>query len=113
MSDERERWVVGDVQGYLDALLRVLNSVGLIAIGGSPSWTGGRSSLAGLGDLVDKGPDGVGVLELLMRLEQEAGRVGGRVEGVIGNHDILMLAAWMFCSVVDNATVVGVMEDSR
>jgi len=113
MSDERERWVIGDVQGYLDALLRVLNSVGLISGEGAHSWTGGRSSLAVLGDLVDRGPDGVGVIELLMRLEKEARRVGGRVEVVIGNHDILMLAACRFGSMMSNATGRTVMEDWR
>jgi hypothetical protein len=87
-------WIVGDVQGYLALLERVLRDVGLIAADGS--WTGGSATLVVLGDLVDRGPYGVGVIELIMRLQAEAPRHGGRVEVVIGNHDIQLLAAHRF-----------------
>ena len=49
-----------------------------------------------VGDLVDRGPDGVGVIDLLMRLQREAIGAGGRVEAVIGNHDIFLLAVCKF-----------------
>ena len=78
-------WIVGDVQGYLETLRRVLRGVGLIDE--DANWCGGTSQLAVLGDLVDRGPDGVGVIELLMRLQQTV---------VIGNHDVLLLAARKF-----------------
>ena len=94
MSDNPDLWVVGDVQGYLEQLRGVLNGVALVDRAGR--WTGGRAILAVAGDLVDRGPDGVGVIELLMRLQREAPRDGGHVEVVIGNHDILLLAAHLF-----------------
>jgi hypothetical protein len=84
-------WVVGDVQGFAEPLRRVLRQAGLIDA--ANAWSGGDATLAVLGDLVDRGPDGVGVIELLMRLQTEAPASNGRVVVVVGNHDILLLAA--------------------
>ena len=85
-----ELWILGDVQGYLQPLRGVLHLVELID--GAGSWSGGDATLVVLGDLVDRGPDGIGVIEFLMGLQRE----GGRVTVVIGNHDILLLAAHSF-----------------
>ena len=49
-----------------------------------------------MGDLVDHGPDGIGAVELVMRLQQQAARTGGRVQVLLGNHDMLLLAAHRF-----------------
>lgn len=87
-------WVVGDVQGYLENLRRVLRDVGLVDA--DSHWAGGGATLAVLGDLVDRGPDGVGAIELLMRLQREATSVEGSVDVVVGNHDVLLLAAHRF-----------------
>jgi Calcineurin-like phosphoesterase len=95
-------WVIGDVQGYLEPLQRVLASIGVIDANGS--WTGSSATLAVLGDLVDRGPDGIGVIELLMRLQSEADRAGGRVLVVVGNHDVLFLAAHDFGHMTSAAT---------
>jgi hypothetical protein len=83
-------WVVGDPQGWLDPLSRVLGGVGLLDRGSH--WAGGGATLAVAGDLVDRGPDGVGVIELLMRLQSE----GADIRVVIGNHDVQLLAAHRF-----------------
>ena len=88
------RYVVGDVHGHLAKLTRVLHAGRLIDDLGH--WRAATASLAVLGDLVDRGPDGVGVIELLMRLEQDAESQGGRVQVVLGNHDVLLLAAARF-----------------
>jgi hypothetical protein len=82
-------WIVGDVQGYCTVLQRVLREAGLIDADGN--WSGGSSILAVAGDLVDRGPDGIGVIELLTQLQQDA-----HVEVVIGNHDVQLLAAHRF-----------------
>ena len=87
-------WVVGDVQGFLSPLERVLRSVNLLNADGE--WCAGSATLAVVGDLVDRGPDGVGVIELLMRLQGQAEAHGGQVHVLIGNHDILLLAARRF-----------------
>ncbi|RDI95361.1 serine/threonine protein phosphatase [Meiothermus sp. QL-1] len=87
-------YVVGDVHGCLEALLRLLHQAGLVGPGGQ--WIGGAAELWFLGDYTDRGPDGVGVLELLMRLEEEAQQVGGAVHALLGNHDLILLAAYRF-----------------
>jgi hypothetical protein len=111
MSDDA-LWVVGDVQGYLEALQRVLASIRVIDTSGS-SWTGGAATLAVLGDLVDRGPDGVGVIELLMRLQSDAHLSGGRVQVVVGNHDLLLLAAQKFGGEISAATGRSFLENWR
>jgi hypothetical protein len=49
-----------------------------------------------MGDLVDHGPDGIGVVELVMRWQVQASLAGGSVQVLLGNHDVLLLAAHRF-----------------
>jgi hypothetical protein len=42
-----------------------------------------------LGDLVDRGPDGIGTIDLVRRLERES---AGNVRCLLGNHETLLLA---------------------
>ncbi len=88
---ERRRIVVGDVHGARERLLGLLAAAQLVDEHGA--WCGGRAELWCLGDLVDRGPDGIGVMELLVRLQAEAAAAGGRVECVLGNHEMALLAA--------------------
>jgi hypothetical protein len=83
-------WVVGDPQGWLEPLTRVLGGIGLLDA--NARWSGGGATLAVAGDLVDRGPDGFGVIALLMSLQSQ----GADVRVVIGNHDVQMLAARRF-----------------
>lgn len=58
---------------------------------------GGRGAhLVFLGDYLDRGPDGLGVVRLVRRLEEEAPRSGGRVTALLGNHEVMFLAADRF-----------------
>lgn len=68
------RIFVGDIQGCSDALQRLLGAVG---------FAPGRDVLMPVGDLVNKGPDSEGVLDLLMELDAQP---------VLGNHDLHWLA---------------------
>ena len=86
--------VIGDVHGELAKLRDLLRGAGLIDA--SDRWAGADSTLWFMGDLVDHGPDGVGVVELVMRLQTDAARAGGRIDALIGNHDILLLSAYLF-----------------
>jgi hypothetical protein len=87
-------YVIGDVHGQLEKLTGLLRGAGLI--GPARKWTGGDSTLWLIGDLVDRGPDGVAVIELAMRLQREAAAAGGRVGVLFGNHDGLLVAAYRF-----------------
>jgi Calcineurin-like phosphoesterase len=87
-------YVVGDVHGHLEPLLAELARVGLVDDAGR--WTGGGARLWFLGDLTDRGPDGIGVIELVQRLEVEAAVAGGLADTLLGNHEILLLGTRRF-----------------
>lgn len=81
-------YIVGDVHGQLDKLIAHLQREGLIDNAGR--WCGGEAVVWFLGDFFDRGPDGIGVVDLVMRLQSEAPQTGGRVGAVLGNHDVLI-----------------------
>jgi hypothetical protein len=76
---------IGDIHGALDSLTAILQAAGLTDTQGR--WIGGRTRVVQTGDYLDRGAAVRGVLELLMRLEEEAKRAGGRVEVLFGNHE--------------------------
>ncbi|MGF1431465.1 metallophosphoesterase [Kitasatospora sp. LaBMicrA B282] len=84
-------YVVGDVHGYLDELLAALHEQGLVD--GEGHWSAGRSRVWFLGDFTDRGPDGIGVIDLVMQLAAEAAAAGGYCRALMGNHELLFLGA--------------------
>lgn len=94
MAIDPALYVVSDVHGHLDVLTAALEEAGLID--GDHHWCGGNARLWFLGDLFDRGADGAGVVELIMRLADEAVSDDGTVDTLLGNHEILMLAAKKF-----------------
>jgi hypothetical protein len=87
-------FVVGDVHGHPVELTEALQRAGLIDA--RSDWVGGDARLCFLGDFVDRGPDGVGVIELVMRLAEQAPSSGGEVRALLGNHEILLLGKHRF-----------------
>ncbi len=87
-------FIIGDVHGHCEKLVGLLRDAGLVAP--DLTWAGGDARLFLLGDYVDRGPDGLGAIDLLMRLRQEAAAAGGHVEALLGNHDLMLLAAHRF-----------------
>lgn len=90
---------LSDVHGYLDAarsaLLTLSDHPGYDPIvradaDGTLHWAGGNYVLVFNGDLVDRGPEPEGVLELVGRLFAEA--PPGRVRVTLGNHEAIMLS---------------------
>ncbi|MBB5956532.1 hypothetical protein FHS29_003118 [Saccharothrix tamanrassetensis] len=88
---ERPLFVVGDVHGHLAELTRALHARDLVDEAGD--WTGGDAELWFLGDFVDRGPDGIGVIEFVMRLAEQS---SGQVNALIGNHEVLLLGMHRF-----------------
>lgn len=82
---------VGDVHGCVGPLREALYAAGLI--NERERWIGGSAHLWFLGDLTDRGPDGVGVLDLVISLQQQAADHGGEVGCLLGNHELMLLAA--------------------
>lgn len=80
---------VGDVHGDHGQFVKALRLGGVID--GEDNWTGGRTHLVQLGDLLDRGPDSRKSMDLLMKLEEQAVRAGGRVHALIGNHEAMVL----------------------
>ncbi|WP_374991250.1 metallophosphoesterase family protein [Streptomyces sp. LHD-70] len=87
-------YVVGDVHGYLDELIAALREQGLIDEEGD--WAAGNARLWFLGDFTDRGPDGIGVIDLVMRLSAQAAAAGGYCKALMGNHELLLLGAKRF-----------------
>jgi len=80
---------VGDVHGAYERFLGILRSAGIVDDQGT--WTGGSAHLVQLGDVLDRGRDTRRALDLLMRLEQQAAKAGGRVHALLGNHEVMNL----------------------
>ena len=84
-------YVVSDVHGYRDDLVAGLAKEGLVD--GSGAWSGGDAQLWILGDLTDRGPDGIGVVDLVMSLQRQAPE---QVHVLMGNHEALALGMKRF-----------------
>lgn len=78
---------VGDVHGDFDDFCLILRRTGLMD--DQNRWIGGSATLVQTGDLLDRGPEGREVMDLLMGLEKEAAKNGGQVVPLLGNHEVM------------------------
>jgi hypothetical protein len=83
--------VIGDVHGHITKVQQVMQTAGLLDA--NLGWAAGATTVWFMGDYFDRGPDGIAVIELIMRLQAEAAEAGGAVGALLGNHDVLFLAA--------------------
>jgi hypothetical protein len=84
-------YVVSDVHGHLGDLRLGLARAGLVDLDGG--WVGEDADLWVLGDLMDRGPDGAGVVHYLRALTAAHPE---RVRVLLGNHEALALGAKLF-----------------
>jgi hypothetical protein len=82
---------VGDVHGHRDVLVQLLGEAGLVDA--NERWSGADAHVWLVGDLVDRGPDGIGAIELVRRLERES---GGALRCLLGNHETQLVAVYRF-----------------
>lgn len=87
-------YVAADIHGHRAEFRELLRDAGLAD--GRGQWAGGDARLWLLGDYVDRGPDGIGVIEDVRRLADEAEAAGGEVGALLGNHEAQLLAAHRF-----------------
>ncbi len=78
---------IGDVHGNHDGLVSILRRTGVID--SSNRWAGGSTTLVQTGDVTDRGLGVKEALDLLMTLERDASRAGGRVVSLAGNHEVM------------------------
>jgi hypothetical protein len=76
---------VGDIHGDYKAFTKILKGTGLID--GKLHWTGGKTHLVQIGDVLDRGDYAKEILDLMMKLEKEAEEAGGKVHMLLGNHE--------------------------
>jgi len=82
---------VGDVHGDFDQFTGILQYADLID--SEFNWIGGKAHLVQLGDVLDRGADSRAVMDLIIRLEQQAPLQGGCVHFILGNHEIMVMQA--------------------
>jgi hypothetical protein len=86
-SDVERVVAVADIHGAHGAFQRILQRAGVVD--NDLAWTGGRTHLVIVGDVLDRGADSRLALDLIRELEVEAAAAGGRVHMVLGNHEIM------------------------
>jgi hypothetical protein len=80
---------IGDIHGALDPLVAILQKASLIDA--ERRWAGGSTTLVQTGDYTDRGRDVRAVMDLLMALEPQAAKAGGRLIALLGNHEVMNL----------------------
>ena len=79
----------GDVHGAYEDWTALLQEVGVADA--DLNWVGGNAHLVSVGALIDRGPGSRKVVELMMKLEQQAAAAGGAVHLILGNHEVMVL----------------------
>jgi hypothetical protein len=78
---------IGDLHGDYAAYLDIVEAAGLGDAKGR--WTGGKTILVQLGDVPDRGPDTLKIIEHLKTLQKAAAKAGGEVIVLVGNHEAM------------------------
>jgi hypothetical protein len=80
---------VADVHGALSELVALLQRTSVID--GNRQWIGGTTTLVQTGDVLDRGAKTRDCLDLLMELEPQAEKAGGKLMPLLGNHEVMNL----------------------
>eukprot|EP00960_Hanusia_phi_P001775 50947-Hanusia_phi.AAC.1 len=79
---------VGDLHGDIQATRQALRVAGVLHPK-RDEWVGEETFLVQVGDQVDRGDDELEVMTLLHNLGKQAQAAGGRVEVLVGNHELM------------------------
>lgn len=90
VSQYQQVLALSDVHGMYDTTVELLKKNGVLDK--DAKWAAGKTLLVIVGDSIDKGKHSVDVLDLWMRLTNEASAAGGRVITLLGNHEAELLA---------------------
>ena len=78
---------IGDVHGSFSGLVSIMKEAALID--NDNRWIGGNALMVQTGDLLDRGAEVRKVMDLLMKLQDEAEAAGGKVLVIMGNHEAM------------------------
>jgi hypothetical protein len=78
---------IGDIHGAGDEFVALLRTAGLTDE--RDQWIGGRTHLIQTGDYLDRGEKVRQIMDLMMRLEEDAKKAGGRADILLGNHEVM------------------------
>jgi hypothetical protein len=81
---------IGDLHGDLGGMRAALRTAG--AIDDHDRWIGGELVVVQTGDVLDRGDDEQGILDLVTKLETEARAAGGVFLLLLGNHELMNAA---------------------
>lgn len=85
---------VGDLHGAYKHFVEILWGTDLMD--GNYHWTGGKTHLVQIGDVLDRGDGARDIFDLIRHLEKEAEEAGGMVHMLLGNHEEMNLANTAF-----------------
>lgn len=91
---KRDVYIIGDIHGHYSHLIALLFRANLIKQ--DLTWIGEQSTLCFVGDYTDRGAEGLKVIDFLISLQIQAEMHGGEVITLVGNHDMLIMAAHRF-----------------
>ncbi len=78
---------IADIHGAYSELVSILQRTKLI--GTNLQWAGGSTTLVQTGDVLDRGARTRDCLDLLMALELQAEKAGGKLIPLLGNHEVM------------------------
>lgn len=88
-TQQKRHVCIGDVHGEREGLVRILKRARLV--NKDLAWKGGDTVLVQTGDVIDRGPDSEGCIDLLRNLQLGAEAEGGQVVRLVGNHELMIL----------------------
>lgn len=80
---------IADIHGAYGPMVKALRAAAVVDA--DLNWSGAKTHLVIVGDIVDRGPDSRQAMDLLMQMESQALDAGGRVHVLIGNHEVMNL----------------------
>jgi hypothetical protein len=80
---------IGDIHGAFNEFVGILQAAALLDA--QHRWTGGNTTFVQTGDYTDRGEGVRAVMDLLMSIEAQAPKGGGRALVLLGNHELMNL----------------------
>lgn len=82
-------YAVSDIHGNITAFKEALLKSNLVD--NAYNWTATDSTLVVCGDMIDRGDDSKGVVDLIIKMRSQAPEFNSKVVALKGNHEVMML----------------------